>query len=82
VTLAGRIDSVRGRIRTTFDTVPDVPVTRFTLKMKGGKKGLLVNSRNLCKAPGRADAKLGAQNGKASVTHPLVKTRCPKAGKR
>jgi hypothetical protein len=82
VTLVGRIDSVHERIRTTFDTVPDVPVTKFTLKMKGGKKGLLVNSRNLCKAPGRAEAKLGAQNGKASVTRPLMKTRCRKAGRR
>jgi hypothetical protein len=82
VTLAGRIDSVHERIRTTFETVPDVPVTKFTLKMKGGKKGLLVNSRNLCKAPGRAVAKLGAQNGKASVSRPLMRTRCRKAARR
>lgn len=80
VTLVGRIDSVHGGIRTTFGTVPDVPVTKFILKMRGGKKGLLVNSRNLCKAPGRAEAKLGAQNGKARVTHPLLKTRCRKGG--
>jgi hypothetical protein len=79
VTLVGRIDSFRQQIRTSFDVVPDVPVTKFTLKMQGGKKGLLVNSRNLCKAPGRADVKLGAQNGKTSTTHPLVKTRCRKA---
>jgi hypothetical protein len=81
VTLAGRIDSVHGRIRTTFNRVPDVPVTKFTLKMRGGKKGLLVNSRNLCKAPGRAEAKLGAQNGKTRVAHPVMKTGCRKGGR-
>ena len=31
-------------IRTTFESVPDAPVTKFVLEMKGGKKGLLVNS--------------------------------------
>ena len=45
VVLDGRIDSVKGRMRTTFDTVPDVPVYKFVLTMRGGKKrGLLVNS--------------------------------------
>src|SRR6202789_2108828 len=32
----GRIDSVKGgRIRTTFEAVPDAPVTKFTLEMQG-----------------------------------------------
>ncbi len=49
VVLDGRIDSIKGRLRTTFDTVPDVPVSKFVLTVKGGKKrGLLVNSSNLC----------------------------------
>jgi hypothetical protein len=48
IVLAGRTDSVRGRIRNTFDAVPDVPVSKFVLTLRGGRKGLLVNSRNLC----------------------------------
>jgi len=44
----GRIDSVDGGIRTSFDVTPDAPVTKFVLSMKGGKKGLMENSRNLC----------------------------------
>ena len=40
INLAGRIDSVKGgRIRNTFDSVPDAPVTKFTLTMQGGKRG-------------------------------------------
>ena len=44
----GRIDSVNGGLRNTFDVTPDAPVTKFVLSMKGGKKGLLENSRDIC----------------------------------
>jgi hypothetical protein len=73
VNLVGRIDSTAARIRTTFASVPDAPVSKFTLKMQGAKKGLLVNSRNLCAAPARAIADLTAQNGKTLQLSPLVK---------
>jgi hypothetical protein len=48
IDLAGRIDSVHGRIRNTFAVVPDVPVSKFVLTVRGGPKGLLTNSHNLC----------------------------------
>ncbi len=50
VQLYGVISSPRGGIKTVFNGTPDVPVSKLILKMEGGKKkGLLVNSRNLCK---------------------------------
>jgi hypothetical protein len=97
IALAGRIDSVQnGRIRNTFEAVPDAPVSKFTLEMKGGKKGLLVNSTDLCKRTNRALSHFTGQNGKVSDTNPvLVAQGCkgkakkkkkagakPKAGKR
>jgi hypothetical protein len=48
VRLRGIISSAHGRLKTEFPKTPDVPVTKFMLTMKGGSKGLLVNSRNLC----------------------------------
>jgi hypothetical protein len=58
-------------------------VTKFTLNLQGAKKGLLVNSRNLCKAPSRASVMMVGQNGRLSLTRPLVKTSCrAKAKKR
>jgi hypothetical protein len=48
VELDSRTDSVHGHIRSTFDIVPDVPVSKFILVLRGGPKGLLVNSRNQC----------------------------------
>jgi hypothetical protein len=87
VHLVGRIDTVKGRIRNTFDTVPDVPVSRFMLTVRGGKKGLLVNSRNLCKGKGkgapkiRAIARFKAQNGKKRNMRPKLRTPCGKKGR-
>jgi hypothetical protein len=81
VDLAGRIDSVRGGIRTTFESVPDAPVTKFVLTMQGGKKGLLVNSRNLCAAPASVDVKFDGQNGKSSDQRPRLSNSCGAKGK-
>jgi hypothetical protein len=62
--LRGVISSKRGGLKTVFNNVPDVPVSKFVLNMKGGKKSLLVNSENLCAKPQRAVVKMKAQNGK------------------
>jgi hypothetical protein len=86
IVLDSRTDSVRGRIRNTFDTVPDVPVSKFTLTLRGGPKGLLVNSRNLCPKrrkgsgkgaqPLRFLARFKAQNGKRANMKPKLRTPC------
>jgi uncharacterized repeat protein (TIGR01451 family) len=82
VDLAGRIDTGKGGgIRNTFEVVPDAPVSKFTLSMKGGKKGLLVNSENLCETTSRAIADFTAQNGKVSDTEPVITNSCKKAKK-
>lgn len=81
VNVVGRVDSVNGGIRNTFETVPDAPVESFTLTLAGGNKGLLVNSRDICKVPGRATAKFTGQNGAATTLHPQLKSACKKARK-
>ena len=53
-----------GGLKTVFRTVPDVPVSKFVLNMKGGKKSLLVNSQNTCAKPQRAIVNMKGQNGK------------------
>jgi hypothetical protein len=64
IELAGKIDTVnKGALRTTFEGVPDAPVTKFTLDLAGGKKGLLQNERGLCGAGKRAAVKMVGQNG-------------------
>ncbi|HEX5592303.1 MAG TPA: hypothetical protein VFX35_03010 [Solirubrobacterales bacterium] len=66
------------RIRTRFPSVPDAPVTKFVLEMQGGKKGLLVNSTDLCAAKHRADANFSAQNGRERDFRPVVQVQCGK----
>jgi hypothetical protein len=83
VVLDGRIDSVKGRLRTTFDTVPDVPVSKFVLTVKGGKKrGLLVNSTNLCAKKYKVIARFTGQNGKHANQRPKLRTPCKKHKKK
>lgn len=81
VDLDGRVDSVRGRLRSTFEVVPDAPVERFTLTLAGGKKGLFVNSTNICAKKNRALAKFTAQNGKRLTLRPSLVASCGKARK-
>jgi uncharacterized repeat protein (TIGR01451 family) len=81
VDLVGRIDSKNGGIRTTFESVPDAPVSIFTLKMQGGKKGLLQNSTNLCQGQHRATALFEAQSGMSVQQRPELKAKCGKPKK-
>jgi hypothetical protein len=76
IVLDGRIDSFKGGIRTTFDRVPDVPVTKFILTLPGGKHGLLVASRNLCAKAVKGIIQLKGQNGKTANRRQKLRTPC------
>jgi hypothetical protein len=81
VVLKGKVDSGLNKgIRNTFEAVPDAPVSRFVLEMKGGKKySLLENSEDLCRKPQRAIARFTAQNGLIEQSKPLIANSCGKA---
>ena len=75
----GRVDSTKyGGIRTTFETVPDAPVTEIIATLPGGRKGLFVNSTNLCKGSHRVTARFTGQNGRQATLHPALRTSCKK----
>jgi hypothetical protein len=80
--LDGHVDSVRGRLRTTFETVPDAPITRVVLNFDGGHKGLIENSPRLCSHPLHVLAKVSGQNGKSANQNPRLRTPCGKHHKR
>lgn len=79
---AGRTDAVRGALRNSFESVPDVPFSKLTLKLKGGRKGLLINNRNICRRTNRADVRYVAHNGLKTFEQPAVEARCKKGKKR
>ncbi len=78
IDLVGRIDSPGkgGRIRTTFEAVPDAPVSSFVLTMRGGRKSLIENSTNLCKGRHRAIVNFDAHNGKIADSKPAITAKC------
>jgi hypothetical protein len=82
VEVATRIDSVRGGIRARVEDSPDAPLTKVLLKMQGAKKGLIVNSRDLCAGPNRANVAFSGHNGKAFNAGPEMVPQCGKARKR
>lgn len=77
VASAGIIDSINGGIRTTFTAFPDAPITKVVLNMRGGKKkGLLENSRDICRHTNRATVRFVAQNGRKSDFRPVLAAKC------
>jgi hypothetical protein len=81
IALWGKVGSGKNKgIRNTFEVVPDAPVSRFVREMRGGKKGLLVNSENLCSKPAKRQAivRLTGQNGAVKQWKPTVANSCGK----
>jgi hypothetical protein len=76
IEVPGRIDSSRGGIRVNFESLPDAPVTRFTMALWGGKHGLLQNGEDLCRARPRANARFVAQSNETAIGHPRLAVRC------
>jgi hypothetical protein len=64
IRLRGVISSQNARLKTVFPAAPDVAVNKFTLTMKGGGRGLLVNSQDLCDRPRAGFLNLLAQNSR------------------
>lgn len=89
VEAVARIDSVKGGIRATFTKLPDAPLTKVVVSMQGAKKGLIVNSTDLCLGAHRAQIELTAHNSKQRLTHSAMRVECgakapprPAAGQR
>ena len=76
-----------GRLVTTFPRVPDAPVRKFRLDIKGGSKGILVVTRtrksniDICRSRQVANVKTNGHHGRARDFRVNVKRPCGKAGK-
>jgi hypothetical protein len=76
IEVAVRIDSAHGGIRATLEDSPDAPLSKVVLRMQGAKKGLIVNSRNLCGAVSKANVEFEGQNGKQYKANPVMRPDC------
>jgi hypothetical protein len=80
--LRAKTDVSRDKLVNTFGTVPDAPVSRFELTLKGGKRGILVVNGNPCRRDRVADALMDGQNGKRADRAVKIGMPCKKQRKR
>ncbi len=87
VNLRGESSVSKSRLVNTFASVPDAPITRFNLNIKGGANGILAVTRtrrgriNICNSRQTAQADFDAQNGRAHDRNIKMTTPC-KQGKK
>jgi hypothetical protein len=77
LTLTGTSDVVDDQLVTTFNNIPDAPVSSFKLNINGGKKGILVISgekADICKSTQIADQQIDGQNGKQADADVTIQT--------
>ena len=73
----------RNRLVTSFPSIPDQPITKFTLNIDGGKNGIIAATRDLCSAKERASSRfVGWNDKKAPTRRTKVGTACSTAKKK
>jgi hypothetical protein len=77
IDIQGRISSVGGGMRGSFEVLPDAPASRFVLTLEGGRKrGLLENEESLCAHPSFATARFSGQNNAPDAFKVKMGTGC------
>lgn len=64
IPLSGAVSFSHNRTVTTFDAIPDVPITRFDLDLPMGSTAAVVSTVNVCRAKLSAPTRAIGQNGK------------------
>jgi hypothetical protein len=79
INVRARTDVNRGRLVTRFQSLPDVPVSRFYVRLKGGKGGILAATRNdICDRRQFARVRFRGHNGKPARARVKVARPCPR----
>ncbi len=70
-----------GRLRTVVPVIPDVPIGHFSLRLLGGSKGYITNTRDLCGSQPKVAVSFTGQGGKTLTQQVPVRAAC-KSGKK
>ena len=80
IVLEGEIGPGRkGGIKAFFSNLPDEPVDRFQMTLYGGKRGLLVNSADICAFPPTSDVEAQGQTNLGYIFTTKLRGQCGKA---
>jgi hypothetical protein len=71
----------QGGVDAFFDELPDQPLERFVMTLRGGKHGLLTNSTDICAAPPFASVSSIAQNNIGAKFDTVLRGTCGGKGK-
>jgi len=71
----------QGGVDAFFDELPDQPLERFVMTLRGGKHGLLTNSTDICAAPPFASVSSIAQNNIGAKFDTVLRGTCKGKGK-
>jgi hypothetical protein len=74
--IVGRIRLEEGRVRIDFSELPDAQLTKVVLTLRGGRRGFLVNARDLCGSADHATARLVSPAGQVKVRRVALGARC------
>ena len=81
IDLVGKIDSYKGGLRGTFNTIPDAPVSKFVMRLRGGKRGPIQNAEDLCQSRGLITLRLRGHNELGERGHLSLGAPCGKGQK-
>jgi hypothetical protein len=70
----------QGGVDAFFDELPDQPLERFVMTLRGGKHGLLTNSTDICAAPPFASVSSIAQNNIGAKFNTVLRGTCKGKG--
>ncbi len=78
IDVLGKIDSRKGGLRARFNVLPDAPVTKFTMSLRGGDRGIIANATDICANPQVATAKFIGQDNATEALRVRLQTKCAK----
>jgi hypothetical protein len=87
VNLKGTSNVKQGKLVNTFAAVPDAPISRFNLNIRGGSSGIVAVTRtrratiDVCRGKQIAEAYMDGHNGKRRDFNVRMKTPCKKKGR-
>lgn len=82
LTLDAKTAILGGRLRNTFSSIPDVPISEFDLTLKSGKGALLTPRAGLCSTTQKSSLVMTGQNGKRVTKSVGLTNSCPKPRKK
>ncbi len=76
LTAVGKIRLKGRRAQLVFAGLPDVPVSKLVISLHGGRKGLLVNRRDLCIRRSYFSSRFVSHNGKEESRRSVLSGAC------